>query len=138
MSNSYLKTCQQPSASILCAIVGLLLLVPMTAISQQPSVTTPSSVRGLVRDIACPLQNNAATSTDFDLKCVRACARKGSPLIIQTKEGLFYTPISSGMPDTSVRQRLLPFVGKQVIATGTIFERNGTRVIAIQQIKLAQ
>lgn len=92
-------------------------------------------IEGLVRDIACPIQNPAATATRFNLQCALDCAKKGSPLIIMTKNGDIYIPISSSMPDRDQRQRLLPFVGKFVQATGVVFARNGTRAIAITQIK---
>jgi hypothetical protein len=52
-----------------------------------------------------------------------------------TKEGDIYLPISDQMPDPSQREKLMPFVGKQVRATGTIYRLNGTRAIAISDIK---
>jgi hypothetical protein len=38
------------------------------------------------------------------------------------------------MPDPSQRERLMPFVGKYVRATGTVYRRNGTRTIVIKDI----
>jgi hypothetical protein len=92
------------------------------------------AIEGLVRDVACPIQNHDSTATDFDLQCALACARSGSPLIILTKAGDIYFPISDKMPDPSQRQKLMPFVGKYVRASGQVFERNGTRAIAITDI----
>jgi hypothetical protein len=92
-------------------------------------------VEGLMRDVACPLQNSKSTATNFNLECAVACAKSGSPLIILTKKGNSYFPISDQMPDPDQRPKLMPFVGKFVRVTGTVFERNGTRVIAIQTIK---
>jgi hypothetical protein len=93
------------------------------------------TVEGLVRDVACPIQNAKATATEFNLKCALDCAKLGSPLIILTKDGVLYTPISTSMPDTDQRQLLMPFVGKYVRATGQVFERAGAHAIAIQEIK---
>jgi hypothetical protein len=93
-----------------------------------------TAIEGLVRDVACPIQNHASTATDFNLQCALACARSGSPLIILTKAGDIYFPITDRMPDPSQRQRLMPFVGKYVRALGQVFERNGTRAIAITEI----
>jgi hypothetical protein len=90
------------------------------------------SIEGLVRDVACPLQNPKSTATNFNLECAVACAKSGSPLIILTREGNSYFPISDQMPDPDQRAKLMPYVGKFVRATGTVFERNGTRVIVIQ------
>src|SRR5947208_16703474 len=39
------------------------------------------------------------------------------------------------MPDSGQREKMMPFVGKYVQATGAVFERKGTRAIAITQIK---
>ena len=67
-----------------------------------------------------------------------ALARQGTtmaPIIILTKAGLIYFPISGDMPDADQREKMMPFVGKYVQATGPVFTRNGTHAIAITQIK---
>lgn len=92
------------------------------------------AVEGLVRDVACPIQNHDSTATNFSLDCALACAKSGSPLIILTKAGDIYFPISDKMPDPSQRQLLMPYIGKYVRASGEVFERNGTRAIAIKDI----
>ena len=95
---------------------------------------TPGTVEGLVRDIACPIQNKRASATELNLECALECAKSGSPLIILTKSGLIFTPISDSMPDKSQRERLLPFVGKYVAVTGVLYEREGAHAIAIKEI----
>jgi hypothetical protein len=92
------------------------------------------TIEGLVRDIACPIQNKKATARSFNLKCALECARLGSPLIILTDDGTLYSPISSSMPDQDQRLRLAAYVGKYVRARGQVFERQGTRAIMIQDI----
>lgn len=93
------------------------------------------TIEGAVRDLACPVQNPAGTATNLDLKCTLDCLRHGSPIIILTRDGFIYFPISAEMPDSDQRQKMMPFAGKYVRATGAVFERNGTRAIAITQIK---
>ena len=93
------------------------------------------TIEGAVRDLACPIQNPAGTATSFSLQCTLDCVKHGSPIIILTKDGLIYFPISADMPDTGQREKMMPFVGKYVQATGPVFTRNGTRAIAIAQIK---
>ena len=66
-------------------------------------------MQGLVRDVACPIQNHKSTATDFNLDCALACARSGSPLIILTRSGDIYFPISDQMPDPDQRAKLMPF-----------------------------
>jgi hypothetical protein len=101
----------------------------------RPEATPPSTIEGLVRDISCPIQNKEATATKFNLECAVQCAKAGSPLIILTKDGVIYTPISESMPDKDQRQRLMPFLGKYVQVSGPVFEREGTHAIAIQDLK---
>ena len=115
--------------------------LPSQSLSQQkdPSKAVPTTykatIEGLVRDVACPIQNHKSTSTNFNMDCALACAKSGSPLVILTKNGNMYFPISDQMPDPSQREKMMPFVGKQVRATGTVYRRNGTRSMVISQIE---
>jgi hypothetical protein len=106
--------------------------------NNRPSPSDPSvkmaAIEGLVRDVACPIQNKEATARNFNLKCAQDCAKLESPLIILTDDGTLYTPISESMPDTDQRQRLMPFLGKYVRVRGQVFERAGTHAIAIKDI----
>jgi hypothetical protein len=103
-----------------------------TTQTETPVVLT--TIEGLVRDVACPIQNKEATATKFNLKCAQDCAKLGSPLIVLTQDGTLYTPISDVMPDQDQRQRLMPFLGKYVRVKGQVFERGGTHAITIKQI----
>jgi hypothetical protein len=93
------------------------------------------TLEGLVRDIACPIQNHRASATDFNLECAKECAKGGSPLIILTKSGDIYTPMSTTMPDTSQNEKLMPFLGKFVRVSGAVYTRRGTRAITIESIE---
>ena len=101
----------------------------------EPAAAVMGTVEGLVRDISCPIQNKDASATKFNLECVLECVRNGSPLIIQTREGVLYTPISDSIPDKDQRERLMPFAGKFVRVTGPVYERGGMHAIGVQQIK---
>jgi hypothetical protein len=46
-----------------------------------------------------------------------------------------YLPISSSMPDTDQRSKLMPFVGKYVQVVGDVYERKGLHAVVIKQIK---
>src|SRR5579863_4425310 len=92
------------------------------------------TIEGLVRDVACPIQNLDGKATDMSLRCVTDCLKGGSPIAILTKDGDLYLPISDKMPDYSQTEKLMPFVGKYVRATGVSFERNGMRAIVISEI----
>jgi hypothetical protein len=124
-------------AILVLASVALLGITHVNAKSADdpPQHKSQVTVEGLVRDIACPIQNLEASATHLNMKCLRECARNGSPLVILTKEGDLYLPISDKMPDTDQRQALMPFLGKYVRASGTAYERNGTHAIVISEIK---
>jgi hypothetical protein len=121
------------------AIAAAALIFITSTPAHQKDATKPevasSTIEGLVRDVSCPIQNKEATATTFNLECAVQCAKAGSPLIILSKDGVIYTPISDTMPDKDQRRRLMPFVGKYVQVTGKVFEREGTHAIAIQDIK---
>jgi hypothetical protein len=126
----------------LCFLVcaGMSILALSQSAKDAPKTDAPAheskaTIEGLVRDVACPIQNLEATATHLSMKCLRACARGGSPLVILTQDGDLYFPISDKMPDTDQRQRLMPFLGKYVRVSGTVYERKGTHAIAIGEIK---
>ena len=112
--------------------------------SQSPQTTdmagarakvSQETIEGLVRDVACPIQNLDNHPTSMGAKCVQDCVKGGSPLVILTKDDRLYFPISARMPDTDQRRVLMPFVGKYVRASGIVFERSGTHAIVIREIR---
>ena len=129
----------RPWSICLLASCGIL-----SAAAQSPQTTdmagaranvSKETIEGLVRDVACPIQNLDNHATSMGGKCVQDCVKGGSPLVILTKDDRLYFPISAKMPDTDQRQELMPFVGKYVRASGTVFERTGTHAIVIAEIR---
>jgi hypothetical protein len=90
-------------------------------------------VVGLVRDIACPLQNTKSTTTSYSKDCIVQCAKAGSPLGILTADGATYLPVTTTMPDMG-QEQLKAYVGEMVEAKGKVFERNGGHAIEIKEI----
>ena len=117
-------------AAIVCLAVPMLIVAADTADSTAMGTGT---VEGLVRDIACPLQNRKSTATNYSKDCIAMCEKAGSPLGILTSDGSVYVPITESMPDTG-QNALRPFVGEHVQATGKVFERNGGHAIEISDI----
>lgn len=112
------------------------LAVPMVSVAVDDADSTTIgtlTVEGLVRDIACPLQNKKSTSTSYSKECITTCLKAGSPLGILTSEGDVYVPVTQSMPDTG-QNALKPYVGEHVKATGKVFLRNGTHAIEISEI----
>ncbi len=89
----------------LCLFIGsamssiLALCQPRAVVPQAetPSHESKATIEGLVRDVACPIQNLEATATHLSMKCLMACARAGSPLVILSKDGELYFPISDNL-----------------------------------------
>jgi hypothetical protein len=125
--------------AIVAAVVGLAVYLhaqkdQSTTAGGDTDTGVPMVIEGLVRDVACPMQNHKSNATNFNLQCALACAKSGSPLIILTRTDEIYFPMSDVMPDPSQREKLMPFVGKFVRVTGTVYRRNGTRTIVIKEM----
>jgi hypothetical protein len=120
--------------ALLAAFLCLSVPISMFAADEADSTAIGTlTVEGLVRDIACPLQNKKSTSTSFSKDCITMCLKAGSPLGILTSEGEVYVPVTQSMPDMG-QDALKPFVGEHVKATGKVFLRNGTHAIEISKI----
>jgi hypothetical protein len=117
-------------AMLVCLAAPVLILAVDDADSTAIGTLT---VEGLVRDIACPLQNKKSTSTSYSKECITTCLKAGSPLGILTSDGAVYVPVTESMPDMG-QNALKPFVGEHVKATGKVFLRNGTHAIEISEI----
>ena len=122
-------------AVLVCLAVPMVMLAADNPNSDNPDSTAigTRTVTGLVRDIACPLQNKKSTSTTYSKECITMCAKSGSPMGILTEDGTVYVPVTSSMPDTG-QDALKPFIGEHVQATGKVFERNGGHAIEISEI----
>lgn len=120
-----------------CTFVALLIClmaVPTIAADEADSTAIGTmTIEGLVRDIACPLQNKKSTSSSFSKDCITTCLKAGSPLGILTSDGDVYVPVTQSMPDMG-QNALKPFVGEHVKAVGKVFLRNGTHAIEINKI----
>ena len=130
----FLYLCLLTLAGVICTLAASQTATDKSK-GEAPVQEHKITIEGLVRDIACPIQNLEATATHLSMKCLRDCVKAGSPLAILTKDGELYVPISDKMPDEDQRQRLMPFVGKYVRASGTVYERKGTHAIAINEIR---
>jgi hypothetical protein len=120
--------------SLLFAVAAGVVVVSVTLKpGRAQSADETKQVVGLVRDIACPLQNTKSTTTSYSKDCIVQCAKAGSPLGILTADGSTYLPVITTMPDMG-QDQLKPFVGEMVEAKGKVFERNGGHAIEIMEI----
>jgi hypothetical protein len=91
------------------------------------------SITGYVLDSACAFTKNL--TKPISPACAVACANAGSPLVILAHDGTIYWPISSATPARGQNPRLMRFAGKQVIVSGTVYEKGGSRAIVIENVQ---
>ncbi len=115
---------------------AVLVILSATMFGQAPKQADAPrvSVVGYLRDSGCvhrfpevvkPLPNG----------CLQACLRAGSPLVILTKNEEVYHPISSEIPDTEIRSKLLPYAGKLVKISGHVYARGGSKAITLEHVE---
>ena len=92
----------------------------------------PATIKGYVLDSACAFTKNL--TKPISAQCAVACAKAGSPLVILSDDGTIYWPIADATPASGQNDKLLPFAGQKVTATGKVFERGGSRAIVIEKI----
>lgn len=90
------------------------------------------SVNGYVIDSACAFTKGL--TKPISAQCAQACAKAGSPLVILTDNGNVYWPIADTTPSASQNDKLLPFAGERVSASGKVYTRGGSTAIAIEKI----
>src|ERR1700741_3385458 len=110
----------------MCALVGLLGSLLWAAAAK----TKP--VQGYVLDSACAFTKDLEKPISRD--CALACAKAGSPLVILAANGTIYWPIADTTPSSGQNEKLLPFAGQRVTASGKVYARGGSTAIVIEKI----
>ena len=109
---------------IVCmAVLASALLLPAQA----------ATVKGYVIDSACTFTKNLKKPISPD--CAKACAKAGSPLVILADDGTMYWPTTDAMPATSQNDKLVPFAGQRVVASGRVYEHGGSKALVIEKIE---
>jgi hypothetical protein len=93
----------------------------------------PIAVKGYVLDSACAFTKNL--KKPISAECAVACAKAGSPLVILSDDGIIYWPIADTTPSSGQNERLLPFAGKKVTASGKVFQGGGSSALVIEKIE---
>jgi len=114
---------------------ALPLLLVMAVFATEQAAKT-ATVTGYVLDSACAFTKGLKKPISAD--CATACAKAGSPLVVLAPSGTIYWPIADTTPSSSQNEKLLPFAGKRVTATGKVFERGGSKAIVISKIEAAE
>jgi hypothetical protein len=111
-------------------LAAALLFATILAGAAAPKTET---VQGYVLDSACAFTKSLEKPISRD--CAVACAKAGSPLVILTANGTIYWPIADTTPSSGQNEKLIPFAGQRVTATGKVFERGGSHAFVIEKIE---
>ena len=114
------------AASVLASVFIFVAL--LTGSDAGKSVT----VKGYVLDSACAFTKGL--KKPISTQCAQACAKAGSPLVILSDKGNIYWPIADTTPSSGQNEKLLPFAGQEVTASGKAYERGGSTAIVIEKI----
>jgi hypothetical protein len=116
--------------------IARLLLALLAVVASVPAddAARPATVKGYVLDSACAFTRNL--KKPISKECATACAKAGSPLVIMSDDGKIYWPIAETTPASGQNDKLLPFAGQRVTASGKVFQRGGSTAFVIQKIEL--
>lgn len=92
------------------------------------------TIKGEVVDIVCATSKKEAGKGAGHAACAMVCAKKGQPVGILTADAIYAV---TGDYTANTNAKLLDFVAKNVIATGTVTEKDGIKSINVRSIKLA-
>lgn len=112
-------------------VLALMFMVAVVAAGYDAG--KPITVKGYVLDSACAFTKGLKQPISRD--CAIACAKAGSPLVILTDDGTIYWPIADTTPSSGQNEKLLPFAGQKVTASGKVFQRGGSSALVIEKIE---
>jgi len=115
------------------AILVIMLCVAAVAVGASGGKSV--KVTGYVLDSACAFTKGLDKPISAD--CAHTCAKAGSPLVILSKDGMIYWPIADTTPSSGQNEKLLPFAGQKVNASGKLFQRGGSSALVIDTLELA-
>ena len=113
--------------------ISLVVVLGASALVWSDEAGKATTVKGYVLDSACAFTKGL--KKPISSECATACAKAGSPLVILTDSGAIYWPIAGTTPSSGQNDRLLPFAGQKVMASGKVFERGGSTAIVIDKIE---
>lgn len=91
-------------------------------------------MKGYALDSACAFTKDL--KKPISRECGIACAKAGSPLVILSDDGTIYWSIAATTPSSGQNEKLLPFAGQKVTASGKFYQRGGSTALVIEKIEL--
>jgi hypothetical protein len=113
----------------LCAAAAL-------AVVAVPASAAPTTVKGEVVEVSCPLLNGAVGHGLGHRQCAIDCARTGAQMGIMTSDGTIYD--ITGKYAARNNALLLRYIAQQVEATGVVTMQNGDRMMAVATMAVAK
>jgi hypothetical protein len=117
------------------AISTVVILWCVVAVAFGGSGGKSVKVTGYVLDSACAFTKGLEKPISAD--CARTCAKAGSPLVILAGDGTIYWPIADTTPSSGQNEKLMPFAGQRVNASGKVFQRGGSNALVIDKLEPA-
>jgi hypothetical protein len=117
------------TAGSTAALVVSLAVAFCLSAADTPTIT----VKGYVLDSACAFTKDL--SKPISKECAISCAKAGSQLVILADDGTIYWPIAGTTPSRGQNPKLLPFAADQVVVTGKVYQRGGSKAIVIETIE---
>ena len=116
-------------------VAGISALAAALVLTAAPDAKTAAvtTVKGYVIDSACTFTKNLKKPISPD--CAKACAKAGSPLVILGDDGAIYWPTTDAMPAASQNDKLVPFAGERVVASGKVYMHGGSKGLLIEKIE---
>jgi hypothetical protein len=98
-----------------------------------PAFAADMTIKGEVVDVACSTEKKDAGKGEAHASCAMVCAKKGQPVGILTADAIYTV---TGDYTNNNNAKLLDFVAKNVIVTGTVSEKDGVKSMNVKSIKL--
>lgn len=87
------------------------------------------TLTGAVVDVCCYVKYSGKKPDD--LKCAQSCIAKGGPVGILDGKTLY---LAIGNAEETAQEMLAGYAGKEVTVKGSVFERDGMKIIAIESL----
>jgi hypothetical protein len=115
------------------AVIAVTLAVVFAGLAAGSDAGKAATVHGYVLDSACAFTKGL--KKPISAQCAESCAKAGSPLVILADNGTIYWPIADTTPSSGQNEKLMPFAGQRVTASGKTYERGGSTAIVIETIE---
>jgi len=127
-----MRSFEEDRISLRNAVMSLVMVILVGIAVWSRDAGKSATVKGYVLDSACAFTKSLKKPISKD--CAIACAKAGSPLVILADDGIIYWPIADTTPSSGQNDKLMPFAGQKVTASGKLFERGGSKALVVEKI----